>query len=394
MLDLKELDNLFNDADLNKPENFGNEALVKHKRIMRFIKIGFPAVAAALIGLLAILPSLQERNDFSLQISKPSRQDLEKLHMENTVLYLTDKSNRVSSFVAQNIDETEAGSQLVKINKPVGKMPTSDTAWLDVVAPTGFYNQKTKLLSLNENVEITYSDGMKAHTEIMYYDAEAGKAYGNKPIAAKGIWGTLDAQGFEYYTDKEQIIFVSKTDIHTTKVATGEKTDISAKEKIEFFRQEQKMIATGNAVVVRQGMNIHGDVLTAVFSRDKNGKNALSDFSGKGNISVDNGKNKVNADNLKTFFNKDNTAIDRIEMTGHVKTRTADGEIYADKGIYYPDSGTVKLFENIVIVKNGNRMQGNSAETNLKTGISKLNSGGKGKGRVSGVFYEDSLQKK
>ena len=104
MFDLKQLDNLFNDNSLKKQISAKEAALQRQRKQMRIIKICFPAVAAALIGLLAIFPSLQERDEFSIQISKPTRQDLEKLHMENTVLYVTDKANRVNSFTAENIE--------------------------------------------------------------------------------------------------------------------------------------------------------------------------------------------------------------------------------------------------------------------------------------------------
>ena len=148
MFDLKNLDRLFNDNSLNKKLSANEFALLKQRKIARLIKIGFPAISAALIGVLAILPSLQERNDFSIQISKPTRQELEKLHMENTVLYVTDKANRVNSITAENIDETAPRSQLVKINNPKGKFPTSDDTWIDVTAPYGFYDQNSKKLSL------------------------------------------------------------------------------------------------------------------------------------------------------------------------------------------------------------------------------------------------------
>ncbi len=361
---------------------------------MRFIKIFFPAAAATLIGLLAILPSLQDRGEFTVQISKPTRQELEKLHMENTVLYVTDKNNRVNSFTAENIDETEAGSQLVKISNPKGKIPTSDESWIDVMAPFGFYDQKSKILSMMEDVNAQHSDGMAAHTEEMYYDSQAAKAHGSKAITISGQKGRLQAEGFEYYTGDELAVFKGKTEIHTAAETFGSKTDIYADKQVEFYRKEQKLVATGNAVMNRTGIKVSGDTLTAVFAKGASGKEEITDFQGNGNVIVDNGKNKVYADRLKTFFQKgntQNTVIDRIEMTGHVKTKTADGEVYADKGTYYPQSGDVKLENNIVIIKNGNSIQGTSAETNLNTGITKISAGTKN--RVSGVFYEDSLPK-
>lgn len=395
MFDLKQLDKIFNDDTLNKQVNSNELWLRRQRRKMRFIKLAFPAAAAALVGLLAVLPSLREHTDLNLQISKPGKQEIEKLHAEKTTMYVTDKANRVSSFVAETIDETESGSQIFEIKEPHGQMPTSDEHKIDISAPVGFYDQNTKIFSLKEKVNIVYSDGMTANTAEAFYDSNISKAYGDMPISANGKYGQLKAQGFEYYTETETVVLKGKTDIHAAAEAFGEKTDIYAEEKVEIYRAQQMLKAFGNAVMSRPKLTVKADVLTAVLAKDGNGKTTLSDFAGDGNVVVDNGKNNVRADHLKTFFKKGkqkNVAIDRIEMTGNVKTKTADAEISATKGIYYPDSGTVKLLDDVIIIKNGNRMQGSSAETNLNTGISKMQSGGKH--RVSGVIYEDSIKKK
>ena len=380
MFDLKQLDKLFNDTNLNSKLASDEVALRQHKRKTRTVKIIFPAVAAALIGLLAVFPSLKEHTDFSIQIDKPHT--------------ITDKSNRVNTFTAETVDETETGSQIFKIQNPHGKMPTSDEQSVDITAPIGYYDRNTKIFSLNEIVNINYSDGMTAQTTKAFYDSNLSMAYGNSPLSAEGKYGTLQTQGFEYYTDSEKAILKGKTDIHAAAEAFGEKTDIYARDKVEIYRAEQKLKAFGQAVMTRPNLKVSADVLTAAFVKNSDGKATISEFSGDGNVIVDNGKNTVRADKLKTFFKNGNnrdTTIDRIEMTGNVKTETADGNVYASKGTYYPDSGLVKLFEDVTIVKNGNSMHGSYAETNLNTGVSKMQSGGKH--RVSGVIFEDSLKK-
>ncbi|MBR1649278.1 MAG: LPS export ABC transporter periplasmic protein LptC [Alphaproteobacteria bacterium] len=394
MFDLKQLDNLFNDENLKKQ---GDNVNTRRQKLVRTIKIVFPAVAAALIGMLAVFPSLQERIDISAQIAKPTKQELEKLHMENTVLYVTDKSNRVNSFKAEKIDETEPSSQVLKIVSPVGKIPSSDGNFIDIVAPWGFYDRNASLISLNENVDITYSDGMKAKTEEMFFDSKASKAYGLKPIEASGKYGLLKSQGFEYHTDSEYALFNGNAEIHIDESMGGEKNDIFARDKIEFFKSELRLVATGKAQVKRTSLKINGDVLTAVFKKNADNKTEISDFYGQGNVVVDNYKNKVFADKLKAFFNNlaGESVLEKVEMTGNVKTKTNEGEIHAQRGIYYPKSSRVELYDDVVIIKDGNSMRADYAQTDLNTGISKMgNPAQKQKGRVSGVIYEDSFRKK
>ena len=282
MLDLKQLDDIFSNEHLSKSVSAGDKVLSRQKKRARLVKITFPAIAAALVGLLAVWPALQDRGDFSIKISKPTKGEIEKLHVKNSVLYVTDKANRVNSFTAENIDETEPGSQLVKMQNPKGKLPTSDVQWVDVTAPTGFYNQKDKLFYLVDGVELLYSDNMKASTKEMYYETDKSLIYGNTPVIADGKYGHLDAKAFEYSTKNEVLKFKGNTTIKASEEAFGNKIDIYATKTVEFHRRQQKLVATGNALMKRPNLNVSGDVLSAIFSKGTNGKNTIKDFSGDG----------------------------------------------------------------------------------------------------------------
>ena len=79
--------------------------------------------------------------------------------------------------------------------------------------------------------------------------------------------------------------------------------------------------------------------------------------------------------------------LDKVDIFGNIKIITKDAEVSAEKGTYLPQSGLIKLFNNVTINQQGNILHGDKAETNLNTGISRLLSGNKN-GRVKGVFKE------
>lgn len=225
MVDFKKLDKLFADDCLSKLSKDTQNEISKRAKVIRLIKLLLPAVAAALAGLLMILPSIQNREEeFQLNIPKPKGDELEKLHMENTVFYITDKKNRVNNFVAQTVDETEPGSKLIKLNHPEGLLPTSDTKWITVSAPVGYYDQNKNLLWLDENVKMVFSDGMTATTQIVYYDGNLSKAYSQNDVFAKGYFGTIQSKGFEYYKDKKVLTFTGHTEIVIHQETIGEKS--------------------------------------------------------------------------------------------------------------------------------------------------------------------------
>lgn len=447
MFDLRQLDYLFASDSIKKDFDADRRVLRQQKKYTRLVKIAFPAIAAALIGLLAVLPTLQERTDFLSQAVKPKAQELEKMHIENTKIFITDKNNRVNRLNAKTVDETEPKSQVLKIVSPDARLLVADDKWVDIKAPTGFYDQGKKFVTLQDNVKIVYSEGMEAITKKVFYDANAGKIYGNNPIKAWGKYGKLSSQKFNYVTSAEVLSLFGKTDIDASKEMFGDDIKIAADETVKFYDKDQKLVAKGNALVVREGMTVKGDEITALFA-EVEGKKKLKDFLAKNNVVVYSENGTAFGDKMKAVFNAENK-IDRVELTGNVKTEFEGKIVYAEKAIYYPEtnviemhgdvktsidnrqiradkgfyyqeqqvikmegnielvtedakvlaqkgtydtkSGIAKMYEKVVILKDGNRMNSDYAETNLNTGVSKIGNGTKK--RVSGVIYENSIKK-
>ena len=212
MVDIKKIDEYFNgEQELATPK----ESPLSHRaKIMRWIKIALPSMAALLIGLLIVMPGLQtESKRLAIDVTRPKKGEIEKLHMEQTSFYITDANNKVNNFNADNIDETEPGSKLLKLKNPSGILPNADNTWVNIQSPIGYYNQNTSLLRLLDGVELFYSNGATATSEEMFFDFKLSKAYSVKPTTVDGESGHIEAQGFEYYQDKDLLIFTGKTHI-------------------------------------------------------------------------------------------------------------------------------------------------------------------------------------
>lgn len=214
MVDNNKIDSFFNEDSVKQLPAQPLSAESRHSRLVRRAKLLLPSVAAVLIGLLLIFPTLkQDALDFKLDITRPRQGELEKLHVEKTVFYITDKDNKVNNFTASHIDETEPGSKLIKLTDPDGLMPLSETNWANVKAPLGYFNQNTNLLQLIENVELFYSEGMTAQTTEAYFDFKSGRGYGQQPVAAEGYFGNLKSEGFEFNNKDNVLIFTGHNDI-------------------------------------------------------------------------------------------------------------------------------------------------------------------------------------
>lgn len=214
MVDLKKIDTYFYEDSKLSNSSTEQRPLLKHSRFVKLAKLALPSIAAVLIVLLLLFPSLrQDARDFKLDITRPKQGELEKLHVENTVFYITDKDNKVNNFIASNIDETSPGSKLIKLSKPEGILPLDKERWINIKAPIGFFNQTNNLLELKEQVEMFYSEGMNVITSSAFFDFNNSKGYGNKPIKGQGFLGDLEAEGFEFSTKDDILIFKGHNDI-------------------------------------------------------------------------------------------------------------------------------------------------------------------------------------
>lgn len=213
MIDLRKLDNYFN-ADSQQPAANSRSVLNQHSRFVKLAKLALPSAAAVLLALLLFFPYLKnDTRDFRLDITRPKQGELEKLHIENTVFYITDKDNKVNNFIASNIDETEPGSKLIKLTNPEGILPTTPERWVNIKAPYGYFNQNTNLLELDDNVELFYSEGMTVNTSSAFFDFNSSRGYGNRPVTGQGFLGTLQAEGFEYSSKNDILTFIGHNNI-------------------------------------------------------------------------------------------------------------------------------------------------------------------------------------
>lgn len=145
------------------------------------------------------------------------------------------------------------------------------------------------------------------------------------------------------------------------KIKTDQET-ITATESITYYPSAQKAIALGNVEATNQKDQIFSDKMIAYFD--------------------------------KTATNSNNLQMKKVEIFGHVKIITSSATVWADRGIYYPKEGLIKLYENVTLDQDGNKLHGDYAETDVNTGISRLVAGKTSGKRVTGTFAEKPKAKK
>ncbi len=181
-----------------------------------------------------------------------------------------------------------------------------------------------------------YRDGADGTGQEIYrIDADGKvriKSQTEKAFGDKGV----------YHVDESVLVLVGRNLRFETTTAT-----ITARDTLEYWDTKSLAVARGDAIVESENGRLKADILTAHIAKE--------------------GKREVN----------------RIDAFGNVLVTTGTEIAQGEEGVYNPRTGLATLCGNVRITRGKNQLNGNCAEVNLVTGISKLLGGN---GRVKGLI--------
>ena len=347
MADTKKIDSYFSNGIPLEPTEGGENN--KRKAKVRLAKLILPTIAAAIFGIMMTFPYLKNtQTNLDFDVTLPKKGELEKLHVENTIFNITDKDNKVSNFTADHIDETEPQSKIIKLVNPKGKLPLKNGDFAKINSTSGFYDQANNRISMLDEVFINYNDETEIKTSRATYDFNQHLAKGNAPIEADGVHGKMKAKSFEFDTKNEIYKLFGNSFLHIKRQPND--VVIKARDSIILYKQQQKVVISGNG-------------------------------------SINDGDNTLFAEKIDVFYTQKDKKQELKDMQafGSLKLVSPKGTVYADRGKYNPVTGFLELFDNVVIEQGDNKIYGDYATHDLKTGVSKIVSSHSGS-RVRGVF--------
>ena len=414
MFDTRKIDSFF-DGEKQIKRNFEETSSVS--KWSRFVKLGFPCIAAALLGVMVVIPNIKKSVDLQDNITMPRKNELEKLHIEETVFSAIDDKNRVNTVVADSVDEVEPGSQKVKFKNPKGQIPTDDGN-IDITADIGYFTQQENVLELENNVKAVVHEKTTIHTERVVYDFNNEFGYGKEPIEAVGDWGTLKAPEFTFDKKSDILTLIGYHEI------TSQKGVLTAEKETKVFQRENRTESLGNAVLQQENNKVRADKIIAFFT-DKSHKE-LKRIEAYGNVIIttpteyatgkegyfeaETGKLELFGENGIVLIKRENNTLQakhviahftkgkkqeliKVEALQNVVVKTPKGSASGNKGIYNPRTKLVELLGDVRIEQDGNFVVGQRAETDLNTSVSRLKGGEKTGGRISGIFYNKRKNK-
>jgi lipopolysaccharide export system protein LptA len=147
---------------------------------------------------------------------------------------------------------------------------------------------------------------------------------------------------------------------------------ITARDTLEYWSQLHRSVARGKAVVVTSdARRLAGDTLVAYSAPPKAdappapGQPAAPPPAPP--------KDGATTDPLAA-----SGKIEKVEAFGNVSVRTQTDTVTGDRGVYVPDTGIARIGGNVRITRGQNQLNGQEAEVDMKTGLSRLTAGTKG----------------
>ena len=196
---------------------------------------------------------------------------------------------------------------------------------------------------------IARGNARAVRTDVTVFANELRAYYRKKDNGGTDIW-RLDALGkvriktpdsttygeTALYNIDKAILVVSGGDV---KLVT--KTDtITAERQLEYWENKKMAVARGSATAVREEKRLKAETLVAYFNDEADG----------------------------------NLAIQRIEAFEKVKVSTPEDTALSDRGVYNVKSGIATLVGSVKVLRDGNVINGCSADIDLNTGISRMHS--------------------
>jgi len=182
----------------------------RYSRFVGLMKVMLPAVAASLLGLLVVWPSLSPAHRERLAAGQP-RVDaarFDTLSIRNPRYYGTDDKNLPFTVTADVATQLDPQNLVVTLERPVADLNRGDGTGIIVDGDTGFYRQKNDTLDMIGHVDFFRDDGYELHTESARIDIAHGGATGDQAVQGQGPAGTVEGQGFTM-TDRGHTILVT-----------------------------------------------------------------------------------------------------------------------------------------------------------------------------------------
>jgi lipopolysaccharide export system protein LptC len=163
----------------------------RHVRVMRGLVLA--GIAAVLFAVVAAnyMPEVGVRlpGEIGKLVIKGT-----KITMQQPKLTGYTSDARAYEFTAQTAAQDITKPDIIELEQLHAKMEMKDDSSVEMTAPSGVYNIKTDVMTLNDDIAVASSTGYAARLTEAVVDMHSGDVVSDQPVKVKLLNGFLDAK--------------------------------------------------------------------------------------------------------------------------------------------------------------------------------------------------------
>ena len=152
-----------------------------------------------------------------------------------------------------------------------------------------------------------------------------------------------------------------------------ERETITSRDTLEYWQQDDMAVARGKALAVSDQKQIAADLLTAYFIKnDSNGNAAKGSPAAKPAPNRAGAPPRTNTTSNASSSSGSSSDLDRMYAYGNVVITTPQEVAHGNRGVYNARTGIAILTGAVKITRDQNQLNGDAAEMNLNTNVSRI----------------------
>ncbi|GHU02299.1 hypothetical protein FACS1894186_6710 [Alphaproteobacteria bacterium] len=255
-------------------------APIDHSKIVRGLKVVFPAVAGLLALTIVVWPELAHRDSGDrFAVAAADQANIgETLALDKPVFRMFD--TQAQSFVvrADSAREIAKGSQVIALEYPYADIALKKAVRVYVSARRGVLDQKAGTLGLTDSLRVQTSGGHDIRTARASVDFNAKTIEGDAPVQGKSAAGNVEADGFRILDKGDKVVLLghSRAEVAAKKGAaqaafgfgfasSSAPLVVVAEETMTWNRLESTLEAEGKAQATKGSSSLAARLITAKY---------------------------------------------------------------------------------------------------------------------------------
>jgi lipopolysaccharide export system protein LptC len=181
-------------------------------KIGGLIKLFFPAIALAIVGLTFAWPQVMpDKRKFGVAANLIGEIGVDDLFIEQPKYVGMDRSQRPYQISATSAAQKHKADDQVLLQGPKADIFLNTSSWIAINSNQGVYNRSNQVLDLSGDVTIFHDQGYEFRTRALKIDLLNGIGSSTTQVNVRGLAGEISSEGFKISRQGTRVLFTGKS---------------------------------------------------------------------------------------------------------------------------------------------------------------------------------------